>query len=83
MTETVARILSQAEQLSAEEREELADRLAEGLAHDIAPAVQQAQIAEVRRRIIQVESGEVSLVSGEEAMQRVRHLVDSARAGSR
>jgi putative addiction module component (TIGR02574 family) len=82
MTATVARILSEVEQLSAGEREELTDRLVQSLAHDIPPEVQSAHIAEVRRRIAEVESGKVSLVSGEEAMERVRRLVDSARAGS-
>ena len=83
MTATVARILSEVEPLSAGEREELTDRLVQSLARDIPPEVQSAHIAEVRRRIAEVESGKVSLVSGEEAMERVRRLVDSARAGSR
>lgn len=83
VTQNVARILNEAEALSVTEREELADRLVEGLVRDIPPEIQRAHITEVRRRIAEVESGEVSLVSGEEAMQRVRRLVDSARAGSR
>ena len=40
-----------------------------------------AQIAEVRRRIAQVESGEVVLVPGDEALARVRQLVASAKVG--
>jgi len=82
MTQTVARILSEAEQLSAAEREELADRLVESLVRDIPPEVQRAHIAEVRRRIAAVESGEASLVPAEEALEQVRRLVGSARAGS-
>ena len=40
-----------------------------------------AQLAEVRRRIAQVESGEVVLVPGDEALARVRQLVASAKVG--
>lgn len=82
MMQNVTRILDEAEQLSVAEREELADRLVESLVRDIPPEIQRAHITEVRRRIAEVATGEVSLVSGEEAMRRVRQLVDSARAGS-
>jgi hypothetical protein len=82
MTQNLARILDEAEQLSVSEREELADRLVESLVRDIPPEIQRAHITEVRRRIAEVASGEVSLVSGDEAMRRVRQLVDSARSGS-
>jgi putative addiction module component (TIGR02574 family) len=82
MTEAVAHILEEAEQLSAAERAELADRLVESLAHDIPSDFAQAQIAEVRRRIAQVEAGEVALIPGEEALAHARRLVASARAAS-
>lgn len=82
MTQNLARILDEAEQLSVAEREELADRLVESLVRDIPPEIQRAHITEVRRRIAEVASGEVSLVSGDEAMRRVRQLVDSARSGN-
>lgn len=82
MTQNVARILDEAEQLSIAEREELADRLVESLVRDIPPEIQRAHVTEVRRRIAEVASGEVSLVSGDEAMRRVRQLVESTRAGS-
>ena len=82
MTQKVARILDEAEQLSVAEREELADRLVESLVRDIPPEIQGAHITEVRRRIAEVASGEVSLVSGDEAMLRVRQLVDAARSGN-
>ena len=82
MSETVARILGEVDQLSVAAREELADRLAETLAQ-IPPAIQAAQLTEVRRRISEVESGEVSVISGEEAMRRVRRLVETARGRSR
>ena len=82
MTESVARILNEVERLSAGEREELADRLVESLVHDVPPDVQRAQIAEVRRRIAEVDSGDVSPVSAEEVFERVRRMVSSAHAGN-
>lgn len=82
MTQKLARILDEAEQLSVAEREELADRLVESLVRDIPPEIQRAHITEVRRRMSEVASGEVSLISGDEVMRRIRQLVDSARAAS-
>ena len=79
MTQAVAQILEAAEQLSPPERAELADRLVERLTDDLPPEIAQAQIAEVHRRIAQVETGEVVLIPGEEALARVRQLVASAR----
>ena len=82
MNQSVAHILEEAEQLSAHERAELADRLMESLAHDIPSDIAAAQVAEVRRRIAQVESGEVTLIPGDEALAHVRQLVASAHAAS-
>ncbi len=82
MTQAVAHILEEAEQLSAPERAELADRIVESLAHNIPSEIASAQVAEVRRRIAEVEAGEVSLIPGDEALARVRQLVASARAAS-
>ena len=82
MTQAVAHLLEEAEQLSAPERAELADRLMESLAYDAAPEVAQAQTTEVRRRIAQLESGEVTLIPGEEALAQVRRLVMTPRAAS-
>ena len=82
MTQAVAHILEEAEQLSAPERAELADRIVESLAHNIPSDIAAAQVAEVRRRIAEVESGEVSLIPGDEALAHVRQLVASARAAS-
>ena len=82
MTQAVAHILEEAEQLSAPERAELADRIVESLAHNIPSDIAAAQVAEVRRRIAEVEAGKVSLVPGDEALARVRQLVASARAAS-
>ena len=79
MTQALAQLLKEAEQLSAPERAELADRIVESLAHDIPSEIAAAQIAEVRRRITQVESGEIALIPGEQALAQVRRLVGPAR----
>jgi putative addiction module component (TIGR02574 family) len=79
MTRAVAQILEEAEQLSAEERADLADRIVEKLAQKIPVDIAAAQITEVQRRIAEVESGCVTLIPGEEALARVRALVASAR----
>ncbi len=81
MTQAVEQILNEAQHLSAAERKELADRLVECLVRDIPPGVQRAHLAEVRRRMAQVDSGEVSLVPGDEALEQVRRLVGSSQAG--
>ncbi len=52
----------------------------ESLARDMPPEVSRAHIGEVRRRIDQVESGDVGLIPGDEALEQVRRLVASARA---
>jgi len=82
MTPAVAQILEAAEQLSARERAELADRIVESLAHDIPPDIAQAQLIEVRRRTAQVQTGEVTFVPGEEALAHVRRILASAYAAS-
>ena len=82
MTQAVAQILEAADQLSAPERAELADRMVERLVHDIPPDIAEAQLTEVRRRIAQVEAGEVALIPGDEALAQVRRLLASSRAGS-
>ena len=82
MTQAVAQILEAADQLSAPERAELADRMVERLVHDIPPDIAEAQLIEVRHRIAQVEAGEVVLIPGDEALAQVRRLLASSRAGS-
>ena len=82
MTQAVAQILEAADQLSAPERAELADRMVERLVHDIPPDIAEAQLTEVRRRIAQVEAGEVALIPGDEALAQVRRLLASSRAVS-
>lgn len=79
MTQAVANILQEAERLSPPERADLADHLVERLAHDIPPEIERAQLDEVRRRIAQVELGEVTLIAGDQALAEVRRMVEAAR----
>ncbi len=61
--------------LPPEARAELTERLIASLAEDVSPEIASAQLAEVRRRIAQVESGEATLIPGDEALARVRNLL--------
>lgn len=79
MTQAVAKILDEAEHLSSTERAELTDRLVESLAHRVSGTIAEAQFDEVRRRIAQVEAGEVILIPGAEALAQVRQLVADAK----
>ena len=82
MNQSVTQILEEAEQLSTQERAELADRILESLARTIPQDITQAQLTEVSRRIAQVQAGEVSLIPGEEAIAHVRQILVSAHAAS-
>ena len=61
--------------LPGETRVELTERLVASLADDIPAEIQRAHIDEVRKRIAQVESGEVELIPGDEALAHVRKLL--------
>jgi hypothetical protein len=78
MTEAIAHLLDEVERLSASERVELADHLAERLVRDISPEIEQAQLEQVRHRIAQVERGEVELIPGAQAMEQVRKSLSEA-----
>jgi putative addiction module component (TIGR02574 family) len=67
-------IFKEAMALPVEARTELTERLIASLAEDIHPEIAHAQLAEVRRRIAEVESGEGELIPGDEVLARVRRL---------
>ncbi len=75
MTQAVAHILEEVERLSPPERADLADRIVGNLGQHIPADLADAQTGEVRRRIAEVEGGKVTLITGEEALARVRALV--------
>ena len=66
--------------MPAETRVELTERLVATLADDVPAEIQRAHIDEVRKRIAQVESGEVELIPGDEALAHVRKLLSEHSA---
>ena len=66
---TPEEIFRDAMALPPDARTELTERLVESLAREISPEITSAQLEEVRRRIAQVESGEVELIPGDEALR--------------
>ena len=72
---TSEEIFAKALSLSPEVRAKLAERLIGSLAGEISPEITNLHLAEVRRRIAQVESAEVELIPGDEALARVRNLL--------
>lgn len=72
---TTEEIFDEAVALPADVRTELTERLIASLAEEISPEITSAHLAEVRRRIAQVESGEAQLIPGDEALARVRNLL--------
>jgi hypothetical protein len=71
------RVYEDALKLPASQRAELTDLLIESLAKDVPTDIANAQLEEVRRRIRQVEAGEVQLIPGDDALERVRKLLNS------
>jgi putative addiction module component (TIGR02574 family) len=72
---TTEEIFNDAVALPPDERADLTERLIASLVEDIPAEITSAQLAEVRRRIGQVESGQAKLISGDEVMAGVRSLV--------
>jgi putative addiction module component (TIGR02574 family) len=70
MASSIEIIEAEALRLSATERARLIERLIASL--DVDPGVEDAWAAEVERRNCEVESGKVSLVSGPEAIAKLK-----------
>jgi putative addiction module component (TIGR02574 family) len=71
MTEAVVQILEAVRKLSDAERADVADRIFEGLNRKVPSEISEAQVDEVRRRIVDVESGKVELIPGDVSMARI------------
>ena len=72
---TTDEIFHDAVALPPDVRADLAERLIATLLGDVSPEITNAQLAEVRRRIAQIESGEAQLIPGDEVLGRVRSLL--------
>lgn len=70
MASTIEALEAEALQLSAPERARLVERLITSL--DADPAIEEAWAAEVERRNAELESGAVALISGPEALARLK-----------
>src|SRR3989442_11787817 len=68
---TSEEIFQDAVALPLDVRAELTERLIASLAENVSPEVTVAQLAEVRRRIADVESEEVALIPGDDVLARV------------
>jgi hypothetical protein len=77
---TAEKLYQDALALPSETRIALTERLVASLAYDIPAEIQRAHIDEVRKRIAQVESGEVELIPGDEALAHVRKLLSEHSA---
>jgi putative addiction module component (TIGR02574 family) len=72
MSSVLSDLKKKASQLSEQERAELALSLIESLDGPSDSDVEQAWRKEIKRRVAQVERGEVQLIPGEEVFARVR-----------
>lgn len=72
MASSIEIIETEALRLSATERARLIERLIASL--DVDPDIEEAWAAEVERRNSEVESGKVSLVSGPEAIAKLKAM---------
>jgi hypothetical protein len=66
MSPKAAKVLEQARQLTEVERRELALELLDG---SVEPEIEEAWAEEARRRVAQVDSGEVETLSNEDALR--------------
>ena len=80
MPTTVEQLYQEALSLPIEARADLTERLIATLVDEIPNEITRAQLDEVHRRVAQVESGEVALIPGDEALARVRTLLAEHRA---
>lgn len=65
-------VFEQALALPPKKREELADKLWESLAEDDREAIEQAWIAEVRKRVSDLKSQRVKPIPGKKVMDAIR-----------
>ena len=75
MPATADQLFLEALALPPEARAELTDRLVASSAEAIAPKVERAHLAEVRRRMARLEAGETAPVPGEQVLSEGRVLL--------
>ena len=77
MTQAVAHILDEVEQLSESERTEFRHAIIERLplADEIQPEIEESWKQETRRRVAELESGKVEAVLGDVVSRRIQKIV--------
>jgi putative addiction module component (TIGR02574 family) len=77
MTQAVAHILDEVEQLSESERTEFRHAIIERLPLDnvIQPEIEESWKQETRRRLAELESGKVQAVPGDVVSRRIQKIV--------
>jgi putative addiction module component (TIGR02574 family) len=75
MPMTVEQIIEEARHWSREQVAELVDRLASTLQSEVDPKIEEAWKQETRRRLAELESGQVQAVPGEIVAERIRKIV--------
>ena len=83
MPTTAEQLYKEALSLPLEARADLTERLVATLVEEIPNEITRAQLHEVHRRIAQVDSGEVALIPGDEALARVRAGLTDHQANAR
>lgn len=79
MPATIEQILKEALALPDDSRLLLAERLVESVNSSTSPDLEARQLAEVQRRMADVEAGRVELVPGSDALREVREAVRRTR----
>jgi putative addiction module component (TIGR02574 family) len=72
---TVDQIVDEARQWPSDQLAELVDHLTLSLHQRIEPATEEAWKRETRRRVAEIEAGQVTGVPGDEVSRRVREIV--------
>lgn len=83
MVANAEQLFLQALSLSPEARAELTDRLVASSAEATDPGIERAHLEEIRRRMAQLDSGEVEAVPGEVVMARARGVLAVSGASDR
>ena len=83
MVTNAEQLFLQALSLSPEARAELTDRLVASSAEAIDPGIERAHLEEIRRRMEELDSGEVEPVAGDVVMARARAMIAGFCASDR
>jgi Putative addiction module component len=73
---SIEQLMEEIMSLPSASRALLADKLVESLEFDIDSTIQTVWVAEAKRRRDEVRNGSVQTISGEDALARVRRLIE-------